>query len=232
MATLREWVIRLWGTLRPRRRDGDLEEELRVHLELAAEHERQRANSTEGPERAAVIRFGGIAQGIEALRDQRGVPWLSDLPRDLRYGLRALRRNPTFASVAVLTLALGIGANTAICSIADAVLFRTLPVSNPRDLVVLRQRGPAGDIFPFNSAAAVDLAGSHGALSGLAAFRPALNTLVSVNGETRTRTDAVGVGQLPRGARCPRRCRTHADRTGSRTCGRDQPSLLAAAVRR
>ena len=98
----------------------------------------------EDARRAAVIRFGGIAQGMEAVRDQRGLPWLTDLARDLRYGLRALRRNPMFAAVAVLTLALGIGANTAIFSLADAVLLRTLPVSDPRDLVVLRQRGPAG----------------------------------------------------------------------------------------
>jgi predicted permease len=110
--------------------------------------------------------------------------WLTDLARDLRYGLRALRRNPLFACVAVLTLALGIGANTAIFSLADAALLRTLPVSNPHDLVVLRQRGPAGDIFPFNSAAAVRLAEGHDVLSGLAAFRPALNTHVGVTGET------------------------------------------------
>ena len=155
MATLREWIIRLWGTLRPSRRDADLEEELRLHLEMAAEHERRRTNVERGRRRAAAIRSGGMAQAMEAVRDQRGLPWLDDLARDLRYGLRALRRNPMFASVAVLTLALGIGANTAIFSLADAVLLRTLPVSNPRDLVVLRQRGPAGDIFPFTSAAAV-----------------------------------------------------------------------------
>ena len=155
MATLREWVTRLWGTLRPSRRDAELEAELRLHVELATEDERRRANSSEDARRAAAIRSGGMAQAMEAVRDQRGLPWLDDLARDLRYGLRALRRNPMFASVAVLTLALGIGANTAIFSMADAVLFRTLPVSNPRDLVVLRQRGPAGDIFPFTSAAAV-----------------------------------------------------------------------------
>jgi predicted permease len=183
MPTLREWVIRLCETLRPSRRDAELEEELRLHLEMAAEHERRRASSAEDARRAAVIRFGGVAQGMEAVRDQQGLPWLNDLARDLRYGLRALRRNPMFASVAVLTLALGIGANTAIFSLADAVLLRTLPVSKPRDLVVLRQRGPAGDIFPFTSTDAVDLAGSHDVLSGLAAFRPVPNTHVNVNGE-------------------------------------------------
>jgi predicted permease len=182
MATLREWAIRVWATLTPSRRDAELEEELRLHLELATEDERRRANSGDDARRAAAIRSGGIAQAMEAVRDQRGLPWLDDLVRDLRYGLRALRRNRMFASVAVLTLALGIGANTAIFSLADAVLLRTLPVSHPRDLVVLRQRGPNGDIFPFTSAAAVDLAASHDGLSGLAAFRPLLNTHVSVNG--------------------------------------------------
>jgi predicted permease len=180
---LREWVLRLWGTLRPSHRDIELEEELRLHLELATEDERGRANPGEDAARAATIRSGGMAQAIEAVRDQRGLPWLDDLARDLRYGLRALRRNPLFASVAVLTLAMGIGANTAIFSLADAVLLRTLPVSHPRDLVLLRQRGPNGDLFPFTSAAAVDLGASHDVLSGLAAFRPLLSTLVSVNGE-------------------------------------------------
>ena len=155
LVTLREWLIRLWRTIRPGRRDADIEEELRLHLEMATDHELPRANSREDARRAAVIRIGGITQGLEAARDQRGLPWLTDLARDLRYGLRALRRNPMFASVAVLTLALGIGANTAIFSLAEAVLLRTLPVTNPRELVVLRQIGPNGDIFPFTSAAAV-----------------------------------------------------------------------------
>ena len=188
MGTLREWAIRLWGTLRPRRRDADLEEELRLHLELATEDERRRAGSSRASSsndarRAAAIRSGGRAQAAEAIRDQRGLPWLDDLGRDLRYGLRGLRRNPIFASVAVLTLALGIGANSAIFSLADAVLLRALPVSNPQDLVMLRQRGPGGDIFPFTSAAAAHLATGRDVLSGLAAFRPLLNTHVSVNGE-------------------------------------------------
>ena len=182
--TLREWVVRLIGTLRPGRRDTDLEEELRLHLEIAAEQEQRRGNSIADASRAAVIGSGGMAQSLEAMRDQRGVPWLDDLGRDLRYAVRVLRRNSLFTSVAMLTLALGIGANTAIFSLADAVLFRTLPVGNPRDLVVLRQRGPSGDIFPFTSGAAAGLAATREALAGLAAFRPLLNTHVSVNGNT------------------------------------------------
>ena len=182
--TLREWLVRLWGTLRPGRPDAELEAELRLHVELAGEDERRRAGARVDAGRVAAIRSGGMAQAMDAVRDQRGLPWLDDLARDLRYALRALRRNPMFAAVAVLTLALGIGANSAIFSLADAVLLRSLPVSNPRDLVMLRQRGPGGDIFPFTSGAAVDLGESRDVLSGLAAFRPALNTPVSVNGET------------------------------------------------
>ena len=188
MATIREWIVRLWGTLRPSRRDTELEEELRLHLDLAAEDERRRANSGQGARRAAAIQSGGLSQAMEAVRDQRGLPWLGDLARDLRYGLRAVRRNPLFASVAVLTLALGIGANTAIFSLADAVLLRTLPVSDPRNLVMLRQHGPGGDIFPFTSAAAANLAPDRNALSGLAAFRPLLGVPVSVNGEADVAT--------------------------------------------
>jgi putative ABC transport system permease protein len=183
LATLREWVARLRSALRPSRRDAELEEELRLHLEMA-QHERRQADSNVDAVRAAAIRYGSVAQGMDALRDQRGLPWIDDLVRDLRYGLRALRRNPLFAAVAVLTLALGIGANTAIFSLADAALMRTLPVSNPRELVVLRQIGPGGDIFPFTAAAAADLALSRNVLSGLAAFRPLPDTHVSVNGET------------------------------------------------
>ena len=109
---------------------------------------------------------------------------MTSLWPDLRLAVRGLRRSPLFAAVAILSLALGIGANTAIFSLADAVLLRALPVPNPHELVMLRQRGPAGDIMPFTSVAAESLAGSRDVLTGLAAFRPVPSAHVTVGGET------------------------------------------------
>ena len=80
---------------------------------------------------------GGIAQAMEALRDQRGLPWLADLARDLRYGCRMLARNPGFTIVAVLSLAIGIGANCAVFSFADTLLLRPLPVPRPGELLTV-----------------------------------------------------------------------------------------------
>src|ERR1700683_3068668 len=106
----REWSLRLWGSLHPGRRDADLEEELRLHLELSAEEARSRGVEDDSV-RLLRIKLGGEAQAMDLLRDQRGLPWLEDLVRDLRHGMRALRRAPGFAAVVILTLALSIGAN-------------------------------------------------------------------------------------------------------------------------
>jgi len=137
MASLREWIRRFWGTLRANRDDRDLEEELRLHLELAAEDALRRGRTTERAPRAARIHAGGVAQAMEALRDQRGVPWLDDLARDLRYGLRTLRSSPVFTAVALLTVALGIGANTAIFTIVNGVILRPLGYPKPEQVMYL-----------------------------------------------------------------------------------------------
>ncbi|HEX3646704.1 MAG TPA: ABC transporter permease [Vicinamibacterales bacterium] len=137
MATLREWIVRLWGTLRPGRSDRDLERELRVHLEIAADAERQHGHSPESAAGAVAIGAGGVAQAMEALRDQRGLPWFDDLLRDLRHACRLLRRHPAFTAVAVISLALGIGANSAIFSLADELILRPLPVRDPESVVTV-----------------------------------------------------------------------------------------------
>src|SRR4030095_4467688 len=117
------------------------EEELRLHLDLVTEDARRRGNDPDEAVRIARIESGGGSRAMDAMRDQRGLPWLEDLARDLSYALRTLRRNPGFTATAMLSLALGIGANTGIFSLVDQVLLRRLPVSDPERLVMLNWRG-------------------------------------------------------------------------------------------
>ena len=132
---------RLRDTLLPRRRDDDLQQELQLHLEMAAEDARGR-DLDPSSARAARLRAGGTSQAMDALRDQRGLPWLEDLTRDVRHGLRTLGRSPGFTIVALVTLALGIGANTAIFSIVNGVLLRPLVYPKPEQLMRLTTQSP------------------------------------------------------------------------------------------
>src|SRR5688572_13478152 len=127
MRLLREWLHRLGATAWFGRRDEDLAEELRAHAALAAESGR---------------RTGGSAQAMDALRDQRGFPWLDDFARDVNHGVRSLRRTPGFTAVALLTLALGIGANVAIFSILNGVILRPLGYPAPDQLMRLSSHFP------------------------------------------------------------------------------------------
>jgi predicted permease len=134
MAMVQEWLRRFWGTISGRR-DADLEEELRLHLELAAEAARSQGLSPEEAVRRARIEMGGLTQAMDAMRDQRGWPWLEDMIGDGRIAVRMMRRSPIFSIVAVLSLGLGIGANTAIFSLLNTLMLRPLPVHEPDRLV-------------------------------------------------------------------------------------------------
>jgi len=127
---LRELLRRFWGAFR-HRDDREREEELRFHLEMAEQDALRRGQSV----RDARVRAGGIAQAAEAVRDQDSIGWLRDFLRDSRYGIRLLRRSPLFTAAAIVSLALGIGANTAIFSLMDAVILRMMPVHEPERLV-------------------------------------------------------------------------------------------------
>ena len=124
-----------------KRRETELQREVAHHLhELAAEFER-RGHSREGALRQASREFGGITQVKERCREERRWAWMTGLRQDTVFGWRTMRRNPVITVAAVLSLALGIGANTAIVSLMDAVLWRDLPVPNPKQLTLVNWKG-------------------------------------------------------------------------------------------
>src|SRR5579875_55723 len=134
---LAELARRLLALFRGGQFHADLEEEMSLHRELREQEQVERGLSPEEARYAAQRRFGNTLMLREESRDMWGWNWLENLLQDLRYGLRQLRRSPGFAAVAIITLALGIGANAAIFQLIDAVRLRTLPVKDPGTLAII-----------------------------------------------------------------------------------------------
>jgi putative ABC transport system permease protein len=170
MRRLRALFVRLAGLFNNTRREHDFATELESHLQMHVEDNLRAGMTPEEARREALLKLGGIEQTKEFYRDRRGLPALETLFQDLRYGLRQLRRNPGFTAVAVITLALGIGASTAIFSVVDAVLLRPLPYPNPQKIVTVWEQEATGHLAHLADPNFEDFRAQNHTLSALAVF--------------------------------------------------------------
>lgn len=204
MGKLRAFWIRLASTVRRTSRDADIAEELEAHLAMDTERGVREGLTPEEARRRALMRCGGVAQVRDAYADQRGLPWLESLLRDLRFSLRSLGRNRVVTAVAILSIGLGIGANTTIFSLVSRFVLRPAPVGDPATLlsVAIQQQGDnCCNQFPLPVYA--DVRRQATVFSDMAAYYELIPASISGGGEAErvwgqsVTTNFFRVAQLP-----------------------------------
>lgn len=151
MRQLRAWFSRLGGLFGKRRREREFSAEMESHLQLHIEDNLRAGVTPEQARRDALLKLGGLEQTRENYRERRGLPFLETSVRDLHFAARVLRKNPGFTCIVLFTLALGVGANTAIFSVLESQLWRPLPFPDSERLadvhVVLRDNPRQWDVL-------------------------------------------------------------------------------------
>jgi macrolide transport system ATP-binding/permease protein len=170
MPKLRALWIRIRGMFSVRHNNGDFDAELECHVAMHTADGIRAGLTPAEARRQALIRLGGAEQTRQAIRERRSLPWLESLLQDIRFGLRMLYRNPGYTTTAVLTLALGIGANSAVFTVAEAALLRSWPAREPEELVKLISATPQGSSQNFSYPDYLDLSEQSRSLEGIVAY--------------------------------------------------------------